>query len=319
MFNLVKQLNQYIYTQEESLIPPGWSILVSTDDLPHNLSGYKGMVFVQEDTKELAIVSSGMTLDFGQLSDVYYDICAWLQVYNAEIPNQYQKGVTVLLNEMLKEKPFTELKDYSIVSTGHSLGATLSDMIVMRLNAAGLDAKSLTLENMGTLPILKQMAPMLHMGIEEDNYVSFNTLYNDINELHAHVGEVVPIMHDGQNETTVSTFTWLMEGALDVCSFAVKYASYGYQLVVSLSPVVQKICPSVVEFIRDSMGGVFRGIVGNEKLLGNVISQGHAVADLIRDFDSSVQHNIENLVLYEEFSDTKDNVLSEIELEYASF
>lgn len=137
----------------DDLKSQGWEFYGDVNKfLPNEkLDGYFGAVFINRRTGEVVIAHRGteqwnLNPFNGQSSDLDDDAALAL----GQIPDQY--AVSRKLTEQVKSQLAQDpgMAGYSLVHTGHSLGAALAD-----LNALTDNSKGITFDNPGTLAIVK--------------------------------------------------------------------------------------------------------------------------------------------------------------------
>ena len=174
-------------------MPEGWELLArSNTDASTSHFSYKACAFINHNTQELLIAHAGTDLKHGK--DIIDDFWLW---QGSHIP--YKMSSIKSFIEKIEEKVGKEdIKNYKIETTGHSLGAILSDLCAVELKSKKLEVtKSTTFENPGSKKVIEK-------AIEKDifsNQISFdqvkeigfdikNMKPNPINSLNPQLGTV---------------------------------------------------------------------------------------------------------------------------------
>ncbi len=203
------------------LLPANYQLLLASDYLTDTKKHqYRAMVFVNNDTKEVIVASSGTR--FGRhkagKSDLFND--AYLMM--SKTPPK-MRSIEVM-NEMILQNLGSAASEYKIHYTGHSLGASLSDLaaadmaIKYRQRGIGLEVEkepkisTMTFENPGSKKIIEQMYkkagydPALYSS--DVDYKGINNKRNLINQATTPAGKMWEIEPDGQNNKMNGMQRW---------------------------------------------------------------------------------------------------------------
>ncbi|WP_395476244.1 hypothetical protein [Rickettsia endosymbiont of Pantilius tunicatus] len=140
-----------IKIQKKNLANSGWEVLAtSVDDKNTNQYGYKAVAFINRNTKEIHISSSGTIIT------EKYDLIEDARITFGRIPNKLlpvKEFVTKVLEQAGgKEKVI----DYKFSTSGHSLGAIVSDLTGVEIHSRGLKfEKSVTFDNPGSKKVVE--------------------------------------------------------------------------------------------------------------------------------------------------------------------
>ncbi|MDX1917060.1 MAG: hypothetical protein SFT68_03660 [Rickettsiaceae bacterium] len=184
--------------------------------------GYFGQIWINEQTKQIAFVSSGTKLDcskslnfyaiFAILKDALNDI----QLAFGYALTQFKCGSLKLWEEFMNSDRIKSLenngslKDYSVIFTGHSLGAALADATCLAAKIINpdkfKDISSITFENPGTKLLLQNLVSQLpeHESVELDklrfNFTVINNKPNCINTSFEQFGDVYVNSYDNYHK-----------------------------------------------------------------------------------------------------------------------
>ncbi|HJD61633.1 MAG TPA: hypothetical protein LFV90_05775 [Rickettsia endosymbiont of Columbicola hoogstraali] len=123
-----------------------WEILVtSVDDKNTNQYGYKAVAFINRNTKEIHISSSGTIIT------EKYDLIDDARITFDRLPNK-MLPVKAFVTKILEQAGGQEnVIDYKFSTSGHSLGAIVSDLTGIEIHSRGLKfEKSVTFDNPGS-------------------------------------------------------------------------------------------------------------------------------------------------------------------------
>jgi hypothetical protein len=180
------------------LLGTGWEILYdSSKSISTNQSGYKAVAFIKEATKEVHIATAGtIPTDIRDLIDD--GLVAIKRVpYKIEQVKEMVAQVKNLLGEAAKNCTFS--------TSGHSLGAILSDLTAVEIISNGLNfSKSTTFDNPGSQAIVeKAITDNLFTGkIEQsindlaEHCEIYNAKPNFINGTNAQLGKTHLVLPD---------------------------------------------------------------------------------------------------------------------------
>lgn len=144
-----KQYTIDLYNKE--LANSGWDILAtSVDDKNTNQYGYKAVAFINHTTKEIHISSSGTIIT------EKYDLIDDARIIFGYIPNK-MKPVKAFVTKVLEQAGGKEkVIDYKFSTSGHSLGAIVSDLTGVEIHSRGLTfEKSITFDSPGSKKVVE--------------------------------------------------------------------------------------------------------------------------------------------------------------------
>jgi hypothetical protein len=169
-YNLIK-LNKHI-SNPKSILPSGWRILLDSDKIAGlKETGYHGYAFVNHNTKEFVIASSGTNKGERGIEDFLADLASDFQILSGEVPAQLTDGALPFARGALAQHYHPS---YKIYFTGHSLGAVLAELSKVYFDANGyaLNSQAVTFDSPGSMPILA------HLGYEGNTPLPGITIYN---------------------------------------------------------------------------------------------------------------------------------------------
>lgn len=195
-------------------LPQGFQLFFCSDSLEEtNKHKYRAVAFVNNNTKEVVVATSGTRfgLDAIGRQDIYDDMFI---LFEKEPPKM--KSVREF-NSMLVDSLGSELSDYKIHYTGHSLGAGISDMaaadLAIKCRKKGLtklegmpDISTMTFENPGAKKVIEKM--YIEAGFDKSeysrdvDYKGINNGKNFVNGATKHAGtvwEIEPKDHEKPN------------------------------------------------------------------------------------------------------------------------
>lgn len=147
-----------------------WEILGSSKDLGITSEGYAGVAYYNSQTGEVVIAHRGTDQwNFNPFNNRSSDVDDNLSNRIGQIPDQYE--VSRQFVEKIKEKLSGDPQygNYTLVHTGHSLGAALAD-----LNALKDGSKGISFDNPGTLQIIRSHTEEFPLANRE-NLVSYQS------------------------------------------------------------------------------------------------------------------------------------------------
>jgi hypothetical protein len=194
-------LSSLVYLDQfESLIskviPNKFSLLLSSTSLfsEGDDYGYKGLAFFDNKSKELVISNCGTSIDklFEDQTDLLGDIASDIDLIHQNVPEQFYKATVPFVEKALdkiQEMGHSKM-DCKIIFTGHSLGASLSEILGAYYHKQGYDINACVFDSPGTKPIIEK-----EFGVEvasqiKDKVIIHNATPNAINTLNPQVGVV---------------------------------------------------------------------------------------------------------------------------------
>lgn len=173
----------------EELKSQGWEVLCTAKDLNKNQDGYSGVAFINPRTGEVVIAHRGTDQwNFNPFNGKSSDVDDDASIRLGAIPDQYYVSREFVDGVKEKLKYDARFSDYTLVHTGHSLGAALSD-----LNAVTDDVKGIAFDNPGTLQIIKNHQDIFSPDNRE-NLVSYQSNPNLVHLGGENAGYVVDII-----------------------------------------------------------------------------------------------------------------------------
>ena len=194
-------------------LPPEYEMIMCTDYMDDTKEhGYRAMVFINNQTKEIIVASSGTRFGMHEAgrSDLYSDACVMM----SKKPPKMKSIET--LNSMILDNLGNKAAEYKIHYTGHSLGASLSDLaaadMALKCRKRGINLgkpgegqkiSTMTFENPGSKKIIKKMYKKAGISFNEYSqdvdYKGVNNKRNLINQATSPAGQMWEIVPDGQN------------------------------------------------------------------------------------------------------------------------
>jgi len=210
----VQSLSQYQSAEQaltEKLKGTGWEILFkSPDDPATNQYSYKSVAFINKITKEIHISTAGTKP--AEVYDLYDDALITFG-YAPNKLSPMQKFVDKIVAEVARTGE--NAQDYHFGTSGHSLGAIVSDLTFVELHSRGLKFdQSITFDNPGSKHVVQNaISKGLFTGkvietVEElgKNCIEYNAKPNFINTVNEHMScnTKVLIPHNKPSEVTES-------------------------------------------------------------------------------------------------------------------
>jgi hypothetical protein len=263
--NLIKFIG-YSYNRTYDNLPKGWKVLIESENLVDNLSGFSAVAFINENTKQIIIANKGAAFDFNDLKGIYQDIHLWVDIYNKNIPMQFTNGVIPFI-KALQANLLNGGSGYVYINIGHSSGSILSDLSTLYLKKMGYDSCSITYENPGSKPILEHYAKALGLSVQKlkDGYIAINAEVTLLNTMHDHHGTVARLASNYEEGASLLSFLGIVLkdiGAATNIVYGVYniYASVGKQLKdkahktknntdnsINKSEIIKLVLPRVAE------------------------------------------------------------------------
>lgn len=196
-----------IIKQEKELSPVGFEFIGSNHENGETYSGYYGAAFANHETKEIIIASSGTKVPF--IPKLTFDIIK-NNIVNlaADLLNNFQILLTKVAPQLYYGMPsqFTddalpfakkiadEFKDYKIITTGHSLGATIAELIAVSLKKDGYNVEANTYEGAGS----RHLADRISAENDDYSYVTSNLFHKNLFNSYGseHIGKKIHMQSD---------------------------------------------------------------------------------------------------------------------------
>ncbi|NDB83413.1 MAG: hypothetical protein EB127_11890 [Alphaproteobacteria bacterium] len=168
---MIQNLHLLISSTYAQKLPDNLSKWKSIADSSHiqNTAGFYGQVWVNTEHKQLVFVCSGTKIDKG-LSSLIKDAVNDAQLALGIIPSQFDLGVMRFIDDIINNQQdrllkevgveYEDLKQYSLIFTGHSLGAALADgaaLVAQKHRSLFKDIKSITMENPGSKTLMENI------------------------------------------------------------------------------------------------------------------------------------------------------------------
>lgn len=179
-----------------------WKKFLTSTDVRASNAGYYGIAYINDFTKEIVIANSGTNLDvfnfrwlskldFSTPIDFVKDFFSDIQLYFGYVPRQFTSGADKFVDSVVSNLGI-EAHNYKFITTGHSLGAVLSNLENAKLKNLGYEVSSVNIDSPGTKPIVENYIKTNNLGITSDNLdiTTFNTPKHLVNNIHAEVGIV---------------------------------------------------------------------------------------------------------------------------------
>ena len=156
----IMQVNKATHYQQTSLLPSGYKLLFSSDELSLSDDGYYGISAINQRDKQIIICNAGTKIDPDKLHETLFDIVSNIQIFNNEMPQQYKHALK-FAQHSLEKMP----AKYNITITGFSLGAVLADLISFQLSSSYPNLHSITFENPGSLNLINEHFAIDALGL----------------------------------------------------------------------------------------------------------------------------------------------------------
>lgn len=169
----------------EELKSQGWEVLCTAKEMNKTQDGYGGVAFINPRTGEVVIAHRGTDKWIGKDSDFFDDD---ISIRRGAIPDQYYVSRKFVDQVKAQLKYDARFSDYTLVHTGHSLGAALSD-----LNAVTDGSKGIGFDNPGTLQIIKNHQNVFSPD-HRDNLISYQSNPNLVHLGGENAGYVVQLI-----------------------------------------------------------------------------------------------------------------------------
>ncbi|WP_039457227.1 lipase family protein [Candidatus Jidaibacter acanthamoebae] len=197
------QFSAAAYTKNSSKYENGeWKKLLTSDEVSASKSGFYGTAYINETSKEVVIANSGTNFnvfglgwlskfDFSVPIDFVKDLYSDTQLFFGYVPNQFTYGADKFTDAVIKQLG-NEAHDYTFTTTGHSLGAVLSNLENAKLTSLGYQVSSVNIDSPGSKPILENYIQdnNLKLGCDNLDITTFNAPKHLANSVHDEVGNV---------------------------------------------------------------------------------------------------------------------------------
>jgi hypothetical protein len=248
---LALDFSKRVYIFDDKSLPEGWRVLRSSGVNLQNKAdsnGFKGMVFINDATKQVVVACGGTNASVGSmddLRDLIADASDDFRLATGRVPTQFIKGAVPLTEAALQQMEAP--RDYTWTTVGHSLGAVLAELLAKQIGMEGISVESKTFDSPGS----KSLAGIVTGGMETELYpvTIYNSNPNAVNTTNAHLGEAevhCVRMEDHSNIvlkgmysaiTTVSgAFSWCLSGLKSALSYVAPVTNYVPGLQTVLSP-----------------------------------------------------------------------------------
>ncbi|KJV91825.1 hypothetical protein [Rickettsia bellii] len=192
---------------EKNLANSGWEVLAtSVDDKNTNQYGYKAVAFINRNTKEIHISSSSTIIT------EKYDLIDDARITFGRLPNK-MLPVKAFVTKILEQVGGQEnVIDYKFSTSGHSLGAIVSDLTGIEIHSRGLKfEKSVTFDNPGSKKVVenaiknKDFSGEVVTSIEElaKHCEVYNAKHNFINTANPQLATKINIVAPPKLDTTI--------------------------------------------------------------------------------------------------------------------
>jgi hypothetical protein len=179
-----------------------WKLVSDSDQLHKSDWGYFGAVYINEQSKEIIIANSGTNFDFLSPIDLFKDLLSDYQIARGQVPKQFTNAAKEFVNLTLSSlvQKGIDLSDFKIVSTGHSLGAVLSDLVAIELASQGYQTESITFDSLGSYSVIKNYLTELnnnkllsYTALQDVHLEVYNAAPHYLNTYDQHLGEVYQV------------------------------------------------------------------------------------------------------------------------------
>ena len=166
--------------------------------------GYFGRAYINNKSNQIIIAHRGTDLDMrinelsiDQISiaiegdkiwDILKDMDDDYDILHGEIPMQQFEAAQHFVGEVKTAYQKQYNSEPQIIHTGHSLGAILAELCAVKDNS-----RAITFESPGSKPLAAQLVGSQEVNLDEVDVVTYNAAPNQINTLHEHLGEVIPL------------------------------------------------------------------------------------------------------------------------------
>ncbi len=209
----IAQFNAAAYTKNFAKYETSeWKKFLTSDEVKVSNSGFYGVAYINEETKEIVIANSGTNfnvfssgwvkrLDFSVPQDFIKDLYSDAQLYFGYVPSQFKNGADKFVDKVISQLG-DDAYDYNFITTGHSLGAVLSNLENAKLSALGYEVSSINIDSPGSKPIMESYVKDNHLDININNLgiVTYNVPKNLVNTTHDEIGEMYEFAMPYNNE-----------------------------------------------------------------------------------------------------------------------
>ncbi len=233
-------------TEEMKKEDNGWEMLCQSSEWQDtNQYDYKAVSFINHKTKQICIATAGTKIKS------FWDLLDDLLVYRWIVPYKLIPAKAMLdhINEFMNDKSL-DIGSYTFYTTGHSLGAVISDLIGREILGRGWElGKCVNFESPGTFPIMEKWVNSdlfckkkeVSLSELEKFCVTYNVQDNWINTLNSPLGVVkkliVEQIDDGIKNVVDSVENWSQKLTNYFCNKA--------KAVVSLLPMGKEIIKGI--------------------------------------------------------------------------
>jgi hypothetical protein len=138
-------------------VPHGWQPLRSAAEHGLDKAGYSGMAFFHAEKNEVVIASSGTTFNVWNPLDLVKDGLSCWSLLKGALPAQYTDAALPYAQAILA----TLAPDINVKFVGHSLGASLAEMLTVHAVQANYNASGICIDGPGAAPQIQQLYPEL--------------------------------------------------------------------------------------------------------------------------------------------------------------
>ncbi len=234
LHHLVLQSYGQSYDQKD-----GWKFVQDSKSIK-NTGGFYGQIWINELSKQISFVCAGTKYNSkdwqcnnlfytnlpGKGIDIIKDAINDLQIAAGIMPTQYERGVQKFIKSFIEnlngssshsQLSDKNLEEYSLIFTGHSLGAALADAACLHfhnskdtINIHFKSISAITMENPGSKKLLEQVHEQekCNFTLEniKDNFTVVNNQPNFINTALDQFGQVYENQYPAvENMPAIST------------------------------------------------------------------------------------------------------------------
>jgi hypothetical protein len=146
----IEKYQEYEAVTIENLKNEGWKVLCrSLDNVNLNKNGYKAVALVKDESKEVLIAIAGtVPTDLNDLKDDFY-------IATGSFPSKVTEAKAMISH--VAELLGSDVHNYTFNTSGHSLGAILSDVTAFEIMSKGLKlGRSITFDSPGSKNSIKE-------------------------------------------------------------------------------------------------------------------------------------------------------------------
>jgi hypothetical protein len=172
----------------------GWGVIARSSDFKiENDHLLKSAAYINHNSKTIVIATVGTNFTINKQG--FCDIIDDIHIVSGKIVPKFA-DVKNFVDQLIKVVGKEKLNEYKIITTGHSLGAVLSDMTAVYAKSKGLNvAESITFDNPGSKPIIENLlkqTPFSNLttnGLKNEiNFETYTSTPNIVNTCNEQIG-----------------------------------------------------------------------------------------------------------------------------------